>query len=211
MHSLLYAIGQGAPWKIAAGLLFDGKGSYGNGGAMRVAPVGAYFADDMDAVVDNARKSAEITHAHPEGIAGAMGVAVAAAIACRLTGQPAPDRPTFLDLILPHIPDSIVREKTRHARDLPSGTSVELAASALGNGSQVSAQDTVPFCLWCAGEQLANYEDALWLTVSAGGDVDTTCAIVGGIVAGYVGDDGIPSAWRAAREPLAGWAIGNYS
>ncbi|MDX2138005.1 MAG: ADP-ribosylglycohydrolase family protein [Chloroflexota bacterium] len=198
----------GQPWYEVNTLAFGGTGSYGNGGAMRVAPVGAYFADDMDAVVENARKSAEITHAHTEGITGAMGVAVAAALACRLRGQPPPDRPAFIDLILPHIPDSIVREKTRHARDLPSGATVELAVSALGNGSQISAQDTVPFCLWCAGEQLAAYEDALWLTASAGGDVDTTCAIVGGIVACYVGDAGIPAAWRAAREPLPEWAMG---
>lgn len=52
----------------------------GNGGAMRAAPVGAYFADDLDKVLCHARASAEVTHGHIEGIAGAMAVAVAAAL-----------------------------------------------------------------------------------------------------------------------------------
>jgi ADP-ribosylglycohydrolase len=38
-----------------------------------------------------------------------------------------------------------------------------------------------------------------------GGDVDTTCAITGGIVAAYTGLDGIPADWLSAREPLPGW------
>ena len=47
--------------------------------------------------------------------------------------------------------------------------------------------------------------DAPWLTVSGLGDRDTTCAIVGGIVACYVGEEGIPAAWLQAREPLPDW------
>jgi len=82
-----------------------------------------------------------------------------------------------------------------------------LAVSALGNGSAISAQDTVPFVLWCAGECLDNYEEAIWLTASGGGDVDTTCAMVGGIVTTYTGIEGIPAEWIQAREPLPAWAI----
>jgi len=56
--------------------------SFGNGASMRVAPLGAFFADQPPALVcDEARLSAEITHAHPERIAGAIAVAVAAALA----------------------------------------------------------------------------------------------------------------------------------
>ncbi len=43
------------------------------------------------------------------------------------------------------------------------------------------------------------------LTVSGFGDRDTTCAIVGGVVSLYTGIDGIPPAWRQAREPLPDW------
>jgi ADP-ribosylglycohydrolase len=72
MHKLLVQIQNGEPWQKVASSLFDGQGSYGNGAAMRVAPVGAYFADDLDLVVTQARKSAEITHTHPQAIAGAI-------------------------------------------------------------------------------------------------------------------------------------------
>lgn len=60
----------------------------------------------------------------------------------------------------------------------------------------------MPFCVWCAARHLDDYEAALWSTVSGYGDRDTTCAIVGGIVALSAGRESIPSSWLAAREPL---------
>lgn len=85
---------------------------------------------------------------------------------------------------------------------LASGTSTAHAALALGSGYDVTAFDTVPFCLWVASWHSHEYEEAIWQTVSALGDRDTTCAIVGGIVALQVGEDGIPEPWRDAREEL---------
>jgi ADP-ribosylglycohydrolase len=209
MHGVLGKIGLGMPWNKVASELFSGQGSYGNGAAMRVAPIGAYFADDLETVIEQARLSAEITHANIDGITGAIATAVAAAYTWKL-GQSGerPSRQEFIDLIMPHVPDSLVREKLRHARNLAPNSSIMLAISALGNGSQISAQDTVPFVLWLVGEYLDNYEEALWQTASALGDVDTTCAMVGGIVAMYTGLESIPAEWIEAREPLPEWAIG---
>jgi ADP-ribosylglycohydrolase len=70
----------------------------------------------------------------------------------------------------------------------------------LGTGNEVSAQDTVPFCLWSAAYHLENFEDALWWTARGLGDCDTTCAIVGGIVA--LSAPEIPALWLERREPL---------
>ncbi len=206
MHGVLRAIGEGMPWDTVASAQFGGQGSYGNGAAMRVAPLGAYFADDLDRVVEQARRSAEVTHAHPEAIAGAIAVAVAAAWATRLRGaeQP-PSKEQFLDLVLPLVPHSEVRSRIRRARELELSGSIWAAVDALGNGLEVSAQDTVPFVLWCAAQHLDSYEDALWLTASGLGDVDTTCAMVGGIVACYGGVEAIPAAWRSSLEPLPDW------
>jgi ADP-ribosylglycohydrolase len=203
MHGLLRALRAGEHWQMASKNQFAGQGSFGNGAAMRVAPVGAFFADDLALVVEQAKQSAEITHAHVEAIAGAIAVAVATAWAWRArTETVIPTRAEFLDRILSVIPSSEVRAKVRWARDASEGLSVENAAAMLGNGRQISAQDTVPFALWCAGEYLNNYEEALWQTVRALGDIDTNCAIVGGIVSMYTGIDGIPSRWRKAREAL---------
>ncbi len=208
MHGHLARIRDGAPWQEAASSLFGGEGSFGNGAAMRVAPVGAYFADDLEATVEHARRSAVVTHAHPEGITGAVAVAVAAAWAWRFReAGAAPARRDFIQRMLPHVPPGQVREGIARAGELPPDATVREAAGVLGNGSRISAQDTVPFVIWCAGGSLDSYEEALWTTVGGGGDLDTTCAIVGGIVATWAGVEAIPAAWRAAREPLPAWAL----
>ena len=203
MHRVLRQIGAGESWATVAGSLFEGQGSYGNGAAMRAAPIGAYFSDDLDAVVEQSTYSAVVTHAHPEGVAGAVAVAVAASHAwqARERGE-RPSRSDLLDRVLSRVPVGEVHSRLRRARDLSEGVPVQTAVAVLGNGTLISAQDTVPFALWCAAGHLDDYESALWATVSGLGDRDTTCAIAGGIVACYTGTEGIPDAWLAAREPL---------
>src|ERR1051325_3450874 len=155
MHTVLARIADGEDWREVTRGMFGGQGSYGNGAAMRVAPLGAYFADDLNQVVEKAALSAEVTHAHEEAVAGAIAVAVATALAwqSREEDRP-PGRPEFLDLILPHVPRSEVRSKIRQARDMTAQASVPFAVAVLGNGVHISAQDTVPFALWCAAERL---------------------------------------------------------
>jgi ADP-ribosylglycohydrolase len=212
MHRLLWEIKSGEDWAESAQSLFEGQGSFGNGAAMRVAPVGAFFADDIDTVIEQASRSSVITHMHAEAVAGAVAVAVAVAKACELrASRLTAKRSEFLDLVLPYVPESEVRSKIRQARDMSDGASVQFAVSVLGNGVRVSAQDTVPFALWCAAKHLSNYEEALWLTVSGLGDRDTTCAIVGGIVSSYTGTEGIPAEWLQMREPLPDWPFTEHS
>jgi ADP-ribosylglycohydrolase len=206
MHRLLWEIKSGEDWEERAKSQFGGQGSFGNGAAMRVGPLGAYFADDLNKVVEQAAMSAVVTHTHEEAVAGAIAVAVAAAHAWRLRLEGSrPSRADFLDIVLPYIPKSEVSGKVRQARDFESNTSVQFAVSVLGNGSKVSAQDTVPFALWCVGERLDNFEEAIWLTVSGLGDRDTTCAIVGSIVVMYTGTNAIPKEWIKQRESLPSW------
>ena len=206
MHDIVPMMWLPGSWVSLSRRLFGGQGSFGNGAAMRVAPLGAYFADDLETAASQAFDSAIVTHAHPEAAAGAVAVAVGAALAWQGRDlRTRPIRPDFLDGILTLVPESQVRTGIERARDLPPETTVFQAARILGNGDGVSAQDTVPFVLWCAGQHLGSYEDALWLTVSGLGDRDTTCAMVGGIVALSAGAASIPDAWIAAREPLPLW------
>ncbi len=210
MHGLLAAYRQGANWREAAPSLFSGSGSFGNGAAMRIAPLGGYYADDLDTCAEQAERATVVTHTHPEAVAGGIAAAVAAGVAWQARdSNPRLTRAAFIARVLPYVPESEVKASLRRAHDLPENTSLDQAVAVLGNGSRITCQDTVAFTLWVAGEHLGRYEDALWATVSARGDVDTTCAIVGGIVVMSTGRDGIPAQWLRHREDLPGWPFGS--
>lgn len=206
MHSILRRVGAGEDWQAVTTGQFGGQGSYGNGAAMRVAPLGAWFRDDLKAAAEQARLSALTTHAHPEAVAGAIAVAVAAALAAAGAGQQAAPRPEFLREVASQVPESDVRSGLLVAANFSGRTSVRHAASVLGSGIQISAPDTVPFALWSAAGQLDDLPEALWQTVAGWGDRDTTCAIVGGVVAARTGTGGIPPAWWEAREAIPAWS-----
>lgn len=198
-HSILRSIGEGTDWREAASGAFDGMGSMGNGGAMRVAPIGAYFADDMDKVLYYARASAEVTHAHIEGIVGAMAAAVASALLLnKKLGCYFGEGEAFLRDIADKLPESDTKYKILSAVPIKKESSIDFVVSVLGNGMMLTAQDTVPFCLWCAAYYYASVEEALWVAVSALGDRDTICAIVGGMVSLYA--DELPQQWLSYME-----------
>jgi len=193
----------GAKWRDTAANAFGGQGSKGNGSAMRVAPLGAYFADDPARCAEEARASSLVTHTHPEAVAGTIAVAVAAATAWQLRTDTDTDRVrSFFDAVVRHTPESQVRHGILVAANTPPETPVTNVARALGNGSLVTAPDTVPFCLWMAAHHLDSFVEVLGKTISAGGDCDTNAAIVCGIVALSAGRESIPSEWLNAREPI---------
>ncbi|MET8540876.1 ADP-ribosylglycohydrolase family protein [Kitasatospora sp. NPDC004799] len=205
MHRVLRGIGAGGDWRAITAGQFKGQGSHGNGAAMRVAPLGARFADDLDAVVRQAELQALTTHFHPEAVAGAVAVALAAALAVRSRGGAPPGRAELLTEIAGRLPESDVRSGLRIAARLPGHTSVRRAANVLGSGTLISAQDTVPFALWSAAGHLDSLSEAVWHTLEGGGDTDTTCAIAAGVVAARTGLAEVPPGWLAARERLPGW------
>jgi ADP-ribosylglycohydrolase len=200
----LREINAGAAWRKTAKNAFGGQGSMGNGGAMRVAPLGAYFADNVARCVPEAEASSTVTHTHPEGIAGTIAVAVAAASAWQLRETSPSVRPQrFFDSIFALTPESKVRHGIARASQLPSETQPLSAAKILGDGSLVTAPDTVPFCVWIAAHYSNNYIEALAQTIQVGGDCDTNAAIVGGIVSLSAGRESIPAEWLNAREAFA--------
>jgi ADP-ribosylglycohydrolase len=203
-HIILGDVAQGFSWRDVSRGAFGGQGSMGNGGAMRVAPLGAWFSDDPDRAAEEARKSAEVTHAHPEGREGAAAVAVAAAWAAA-RGRGEAGRSKIFDWVLPRLNRGAVWEGVRRAAGLELSLAPAVAASILGSGDRVLAEDTVPFTLWCASRHADSFSDAFWCTVAGFGDRDTTCAIVGGIVALSDMRVGVPDQWKARREKL--WEI----
>lgn len=195
--NLLSRVSYGASWRQEARGLFGGQGSYGNGAAMRAAPIGAYFAGDLDRVREEALRSAEPTHAHPDGVAGAVAVAIAAALVTSRV-----DRESLLREVIRFTPPGHTLERLRRAAEIDVGADPESVGAELGTGLDVAAHDTVPFCLWVVARHLTSYEEAIWTATSQHGDRDTMGAIVGGIVVMATGEDAIPVLWRAATEPI---------
>jgi ADP-ribosylglycohydrolase len=202
VNRMLRLIREGGDWRELASGLFNGQGSWGNGAAMRIAPLGAWYADDPEQATHQAEISAYTTHQHPEAVVGAMAVAAAAALAADPSRQTGPE--ALLDGVMELIPRSAVQAGLRRARDMLDYADSGTVAAVLGCGRRTSAHDTVPFTLWAAARHLGDYEKAFWATAQAGGDVDTTCAIVGGIVAADPGGTP-PPAWLDHVEALPSW------
>ncbi|MGW4728768.1 ADP-ribosylglycohydrolase family protein [Streptomyces shenzhenensis] len=202
VNRLLRLVREGHDWREPAAGLFDGQGSWGNGAAMRIAPLGAWYADDPEQAIHQAEISAYTTHQHSEAVAGAMAVAAAAALAAAPGGPPGPV--ALLDGVVALVPKSAVGSGLRRARDMLDYGDADTVAAVLGCGRHTSAHDTVPFALWSAARALGDYETAFWTTAEVGGDVDTTCAIVGGVLAaGKAGTP--PSEWLERAETLPDW------
>ncbi|MFF5253180.1 ADP-ribosylglycohydrolase family protein [Streptomyces leeuwenhoekii] len=200
---LLRLVREGGDWRELSAALFNGQGSWGNGAAMRIAPLGAWYADDPEQATHQAEISAYPTHQHREAVVGAMAVAAAAALAAAPDGPPRPE--ALLDGVIALVPKkSAVGAGLRRARDMLDYGDATTVAAVLGCGRRTTAHDTVPFALWSAARAIGDYERAFWTTAQAGGDMDTTCAIVGGILASTKAG-APPAAWAERTEELPDW------
>ena len=138
--------------------------SFGNGSAMRVAPCG--WLGSLDEVLEAAQKSAACTHDHPEGIKGAQCVAHAIALA-RFGSS---------------------KEEIRQIATQTYGYDLSNSCEALRGSYSFdeTCQGTVPQAFICFLES-HDFESALRLAGSIGGDSDTLAAITGGIAEAYYG------------------------
>ncbi|TQK51418.1 ADP-ribosylglycohydrolase [Streptomyces sp. SLBN-118] len=202
VNRMLRLIREGGDWRELAAALFKGQGSWGNGSAMRISPLGAWYADDPEQATHQAEISSYTTHQHREAVVGAMAVAAAAALAAGAAGPPTAE--DLLDGVIALVPRSAVGAGLRRARDMLDYHDAGTVAAVLGSGRRTSAHDTVPFALWSAARSLGDFERAFWTTAQVGGDVDTTCAIACGVIA--AGKSGQPpAAWVERTERLPEW------
>lgn len=123
---LLQKLSDGENWRDVAPQLFQG-GSYGNGAAMRAAPIGAYYQNHPKRAALEAQKSAVITHTHTDGQAGAIAVAVAASIIHNYSAA------SFLNEVIQFVPDSSTRDGIILATKIPK-EAFDTAVSRLGTG-----------------------------------------------------------------------------
>lgn len=141
-------------------------GSFGNGSAMRVSPVGMAF-NDIETVLKVAKQSAEITHNHPEGIKGAQ--AIAAAIFLARDGKSKDEIKKYLTSTFSYN-FSFTLDEIRPTYEF-----------------DVTCQGSVPQAI-VAFLESSNYENAIRLAISIGGDSDTIACIAGAIATAYYKD-----------------------
>ena len=185
-------------YKEAARSLFRGKGSFGNGAAMRIGPLALFLHASPD-LYEQARASAETTHAHSVGVDGAA--VQASAVAEALSYAPHETlRPhefvTKLESVArtPEIRQKIVLVKQLLSADVDSPS----AARALGQS--VAVHESMPFALFAFVRNAQSFEDCLFCAVLNGGDRDTLGAMACAISGAYLGVAAIPSAWVEKLE-----------
>jgi poly(ADP-ribose) glycohydrolase ARH3 len=180
---VLEAMVDGGDWRDIARNHFPG-GSFGNGAAMRVAPVGLLFCNDLDRVMKEARLSARPTHVHPLGIEGAQLLAVAIALVVR----PGPlDRKAFYRELRSRAKSEEFRWHVKTASRLRPGDSV----SVLGNS--LEAHRSVVTSIACFTAAPRSYEDAVARAICQGDDTDTLAAMTGALAGAHLGVRAIPA------------------
>ncbi len=139
--------------------------SWGNGSAMRVSPI-AWAFNSQEKVLEEAQKSAEITHNHIEGIKGAKSIALAIFMARKGATK---------EEIRREISDRFKYNLDRTVDEIRPNYQFE-----------VSCQKSVPESIICFLDA-NSYEDCIRNAISLGGDADTMGAISGGIAEAYYG------------------------
>jgi ADP-ribosylglycohydrolase len=195
------ARGYGKTTLLAVHNLMSGKhwtisgvpGSYGNGTAMRAAPLGIYFRDDLPALIEAATTDAQITHASDEAEAGSIAIAFSAALAAQN------DTEKLLERVYEVLPDSKVKSVLYTLGSLVGAAHIDAHSALRVIGTKADVRQTVPAALYCF-LKFDNYHDAIVAAIKAGGDTDTTAAIVGALFGAKLGMKGIDRSFYTVED-----------
>ena len=197
IYGVMDRIRQGIPWDRV------GTDSFGNGGAMRVAPIGCFYYFDLETIKAKAVLSAQITHNHPEGLAGAVAQATAVGLAFQygLSGEPIrPEK--FLDTITAQVTnvDKGFAQVLDRIKSIRRGAVLEvIEAIAARYNLSLRAIESVPAAIG-AFLLTDSFRDAVVLAVNLGGDTDTIGAMAGAISGAYYGYGEMPKNWLNSLE-----------
>ncbi len=180
-----------------------GTDSFGNGSAMRVGPLGAWYFQDRKELVQSARESAFITHRHPQALAGAIiqGLAVGSALGGGLEGealQPGPFVGPLIEAAREADPQSA--RQLEPLKSIRPGDREELRKTLTSAyACDVRAVESVAPALG-AVLGTGSFREAVALAVNLGGDTDTLGAMAGAVAGAFYGLSEIPAEWLEALE-----------
>ena len=182
----------------AAQMLFGGEGSFGNGAAMRIVPLGLFFHNSPQ-IYQLASGSAEVTHAHPIGKDGAAVQAFAVAQAVKLDSTEEFRPEQFVRYLIGYTRTREMGEKLELVRKLLcEGAVPSIAARQLGQS--LAVHESLPFAFYSFLRFPSSFEDCLYCAIMHGGDRDTLGAMAGALSGAYLGFEAIPLSWRTKLE-----------
>jgi poly(ADP-ribose) glycohydrolase ARH3 len=190
-------IESGTPWHRASALIFCGKGSYGNGAAMRVAPVGLLFHRDIKKLRAVAFHQSGITHSHELAKEGAALQAYAVALAVRACSSEDLDSFGFLRKLRRFTRSDLYAGKLKKMTRLLGENDRSMIINQLGNGYE--AHNSVPvsiFSFLCS----SSFKESVQFAINLGGDMDTIGAMTGAISGAYYGVKALPRLWKTKLE-----------
>ncbi len=193
-------IKRGEPWDSAASKIYRG-GSFGNGSAMRVAPIGLLYSNNPAKLREIAYKSSSITHSHELGKEGAALQAYAVALALNTPSDEEIDREAFLLKLQNFAQTQLYKEKIANTKELLGEQDRARVVAVLGNG--IEALNSVPTAIYCFLKQPKSYKDSVIYAISLGGDTDTIASMAGAISGAYLGIEAIPQEWSLKLENKA--------
>lgn len=191
---------EGMAWQEAGSGIFGG-GSYGNGAAMRIAPVGLFYYDDPYELRRVAYLSSQITHGHSLGKESAALQAFAVARALLADPGTPLDLRAFLGDLRAFVEpeaEALVERLNRIAEFLEALPDRETVIATLGHDSRGFA--SVPTAIYAFLAHWDSFEEAVVYAVGLGGDTDTIGAMAGAIAGALHGVRGIPDRWLDALE-----------
>ncbi len=187
----------GEPWNEAAAKLYGG-GSFGNGSAMRVSPVGVFYYDDPSKLRQIAYESSQTTHAHELGKEGAALQACAVALATAADAPSGLRTDDFLARLLDFMRHDVFRQRVQRIGELLHKASKPQVIEELGHG--IEAFNSVPAAIYSFLSFPDSFEKAVTYAISLGGDTDTIGAMTGAISGAYLGVEAIPGSWQEKLE-----------
>lgn len=197
IYGIMDRLRKGTPWDQV------GTDSWGNGGTMRIAPIGFFFYDDHKHLQEAALMCTQITHRHPEGVAGALAQALAVGMSTQrgIDGE-AIDQFAFVEEIVQGVKgiERGVAQELGRIAEMGQGGDLEAKIERIASTfpRDVSAKGAVPAAI-AAFVINDNFPDTVLTAVNCGGDTDTIGAMAGALAGAYYGFSAIPSAWF---EPL---------
>ncbi|XP_025269136.1 poly(ADP-ribose) glycohydrolase ARH3-like [Camponotus floridanus] len=199
-------IGPGTDVKGPAKDLFDGQGSYGNGGAMKIAPVSLYCYNNYDNLLHYVKEVTQITHAHELGINGAILQAIAIQQSLCLHPSEELNISNFIDDLINKMDKIEVnesqpyKERLKIVKNLLSETGGELNEQRIIEelGNKLTALESVPTAIFCflnAEKRIKGIRTdnpvrrAIQYAITIGGDTNTIASMTGAIAGAFYGHE----------------------